>query len=295
MSFKQFILSDAGRIQNTMSGEVDRVSRAFSTYFRAFQQGVMVLVYIGFAFSVDWQFAILVTIGGGLTNFLYRIIYKHTKGASRKLTSYNNVFQGQIIQHVGHFKYLKATGMVDKYAQHLRKTIFKIENSRRYMGVLSSIASAAREPLMVGIVGLVIFTQVHFFSISIAAIFFSLMLFYRALTSLVAMQQEWNNFMNVSGSLENMQDFQQLLQSSREKQGKEPFNTLERSVNLQQVDFAYGDTPILKNINLEIHKNQSIAFVGESGSGKTTLVNLVACLLEPNTGTIRVDGVDFKT
>src|SRR5699024_10929219 len=91
MSFKQFILSDAGRIQNTMSGEVDRVSRSFNSYFRAFQQGVMVIVYMAFAFSVDWQFAILVSIGGGLTNYLYKILYKYTKGASRKLTSYNNI------------------------------------------------------------------------------------------------------------------------------------------------------------------------------------------------------------
>src|SRR5699024_6723619 len=84
MSFKRFMLSNPGRIQNTMTGEVSRVARAFSAYFKAFQQGFLVMVYMGFAFAVDWQFAILVSLGGGLTNFLYKIIYKHTKGASRK-------------------------------------------------------------------------------------------------------------------------------------------------------------------------------------------------------------------
>src|SRR5699024_2864866 len=134
MSFKRFMLSNPGRIQNTMTGEVSRVARAFSAYFKAFQQGFLVMVYMGFAFAVDWQFAILVSLGGGLTNFLYKIIYKHTKGASRKLTRHNNTFQGQIIQHVGHFKYLKATGKVKEYGEHLLKTIFKIEKSRKKIG-----------------------------------------------------------------------------------------------------------------------------------------------------------------
>lgn len=50
MRFKKFILSDAGHIQNTMSGEVERVSHAYRTYFSTFQQGVIVIVYMSFAF-----------------------------------------------------------------------------------------------------------------------------------------------------------------------------------------------------------------------------------------------------
>src|SRR5690554_3143667 len=78
LDFKKFVTSNAGRIQNTMSGEVERVAQAYSNYFDAFQQGVMVFVYMGFAFFVDIQFAILVSIGGAVTNILYRLIYKHT-------------------------------------------------------------------------------------------------------------------------------------------------------------------------------------------------------------------------
>lgn len=46
---------------------------------------------------------------------------------------------------------------------------------------------------------------------------------------------------------------------------------------------------ILKDVNLTIHKNETIAFVGESGSGKTTLLNLIAGLLEPTTGLYKLD------
>src|SRR5690606_33907288 len=115
---------------------VDRVVNAYNAYFGAFQSGIMVTVYMAFAFFVDAQFAILISIGGVVTNILYKTIYKRTKGASRKLALSNNVYQGQVIQHVGNFKYLKATGMLEEYAKGLKKTINEIENSRKKIGLL---------------------------------------------------------------------------------------------------------------------------------------------------------------
>lgn len=295
ISFKKFILSDAGRIQNTMSGEVDRVDQAFRTYFMTFQHGAMVIVYMGFAFFLDVQFALLVTLGGIATNLLYKLIYERTKNASRKLTGYNSVFQGQIIQHVQHFKYLKATGKVNHYGNRLKTTINAIENSRRRIGFLNSIGASAREPMLVAVIAIVILIQVNFLGGAMATILITLMFFYRALTSLLSMQQNWNSYMSVSGSLENMQDFQQELKSSREKDGKEIFQYFKQSISLQKVDFYYGETPILKKIDLEIKKNESIALVGESGSGKTTLINLIAGLLPEDGGTIKIDEQTLKS
>src|SRR5699024_28488 len=78
LRFKHFITSNVGRIQNTMSAEVERVSQGFQNYFKALQYAVMVFVYLGFAFVVDIQFALLVAIGGFLTNYLYKTIYRKT-------------------------------------------------------------------------------------------------------------------------------------------------------------------------------------------------------------------------
>src|SRR5699024_2627397 len=100
------------------------------------------IVYMTFAFFVDVQFAFLVTIGGMVTNFLYKVIYNQTKKASRKLTVSNNSYQGLIIQHVANFKYLKATGKVQEYSDRLENEIIGIESSRRRIGVLGSIGLA---------------------------------------------------------------------------------------------------------------------------------------------------------
>jgi subfamily B ATP-binding cassette protein MsbA len=293
MNFKSFVTSDAGQIQNTMSGEVDNVARGFSSYFGTIEQGVMVVVYMTFAFFVNVQFAVLVTIGGIATNFLYKIIYNRTKKASLKLTDSNNNYQGLIIQHVANFKYLKATGKVRDYSARLENEIIDIESSRKKIGVLGSISSATKEPLLVAVVACVILVQTKVFGGAMGSILISLLFFYRALNSLVFTQLHWNAFLSVSGSMENMKNFQNKLESNREKNGDIPFGKFEDSIVINQVDFSYGDFKILKNINLDIQKNQSIAFVGESGSGKTTLVNLIAALLPQDNGSLYIDGLSF--
>ncbi|HLS71806.1 MAG TPA: ABC transporter ATP-binding protein [Chitinophagaceae bacterium] len=294
MSYKKFILADVGRIQNTMTGEVMNLSNAFVSYFQTFQQALMLLVYIGFAFFLDPKFALLVSLGGGLTHILYHFIYKSTKKASIQLTKNNSMFQGFMIQHIANFKYLKATGRIKNYGQKLEDRVHEIEGFRKKMGYLTSISEAAREPLLIIIICLVMFIQVQYLGGNIGTMLISLMFFYRGLIALVGMQQNWNRFLQVSGSMENMLDFQDFLRKNLEKDGKERFEVFKNSIVLKNVDFYYGASQILKNINFSIPKNTSIAFVGESGSGKTTLVNLISGLIPEDAGEITVDGIVLK-
>jgi subfamily B ATP-binding cassette protein MsbA len=98
----------------------------------------------------------------------------------------------------------------------------------------------------------------------------------------------------VSGSMENMQDFLQELEQTKEPNGTTQFITFNKHIELKNVKFYYGDTLILDDINLIIPKNKSIAFVGESGSGKTTLVNILAGLLPIDRGSLNIDGIPLQ-
>lgn len=294
LNYKYFITSDIGRIQNTFTGEVDRVARAYQSYFSGFQQAIMVIVYMVFAFVVDYKFAILVSIGGVITNVIYKRIYANTKGASRKLTLDVHFYQGLIIQAVANFKYLKATGKLGRYSDKLEDRVNFIEQTNRRIGILGAILNSSREPITIFIVCVVILIQMTLLGSALGSILISLLFFYRALSSLMIMQAQWNIFLSVSGSLDNMTQFTKELKDNREKPGGELLAKFSSKVELENISFNYGETRILNNVSFTINKNETIAFVGESGSGKTTLVNIVCGLLPTNSGDVLVDGIKMK-
>jgi ABC-type multidrug transport system fused ATPase/permease subunit len=79
-----------------------------------------------------------------------------------------------------------------------------------------------------------------------------------------------------------------------------PGMVMTESILFESVSFAYETTqgaalePAVHNIDLEIRRGESIGIVGPTGAGKTTLVDLMLGLLEPTSGSIRVDGRDIR-
>lgn len=57
-------------------------------------------------------------------------------------------------------------------------------------------------------------------------------------------------------------------------------------VEISDVDFSYGSSPLIENLNLIIYKGDFIGVAGANGSGKTTLVKLLLGELKPLRGTI---------
>jgi len=68
----------------------------------------------------------------------------------------------------------------------------------------------------------------------------------------------------------------------------------EHSLTFENISFNYGDKKVLNNINLTIPKGKTVALVGPSGGGKSTLMDLIPRFHDPLTGTIKIDGHDYK-
>ena len=66
------------------------------------------------------------------------------------------------------------------------------------------------------------------------------------------------------------------------------------AIRLRDLSFAYADSNVLSNVDLNIPKGKVIALVGPSGSGKTTLVDLLERFYDPTSGSVELDGVDIR-
>lgn len=81
----------------------------------------------------------------------------------------------------------------------------------------------------------------------------------------------------------------------KEKETAKVECTLDCAIKFENVNFEYIENiPVLKNINLEVKKNETIAIVGNSGGGKTTLVNLIPRFYDVSGGSIKFDDTDIR-
>src|SRR5690606_22564889 len=205
-----------------------------------------------------------------LTNYLFKRIFTATKRTSEQITHTSHTYQGLIIQFVANFKYLKASGSLQKLNRYIINTIRQIESDSRKIGKYHAVVIAAREPILILVVALVIFLHVNLFGASLGTIMISLMFFYRSLSSLILMQASYNLFLAMSGSLKNMVDFEAELKRHQEANGTQLLGEFSDRIVLDNVSFGYNGKPVNRQVNLSIEKNKTVAFVGESGSGKTT-------------------------
>ncbi|MFQ5771964.1 MAG: ABC transporter ATP-binding protein [bacterium] len=69
---------------------------------------------------------------------------------------------------------------------------------------------------------------------------------------------------------------------------------IQGEIEFRGVSFSYNGVPVLKNINLNIKKGQTLAIVGRTGSGKSTLINLIPRLIEADEGEVLIDGMSIS-
>ena len=296
LSYSGFTKLEAGRIQNTMVGELGKVIGALMSFFVYLQHIIMLATYIFLAFIANWQFAILVAIGGSLSNLFYKYINNYTKEKATLLSSKGNSFNAILIQILHNFKYLKATNHYQLFSKKLVNNIHEQEKINLGVGKISSIGESLREPFTIVIITGVIIVQTSYLGESFSSILLSLLLFYRALGHLVSMQNSWNTFLANSSGIDS---FEALLSDFKHYQ--EPLHYQEKiehidDISIKNISLSFRGKKAIDNISFSIKKNSSVAFDGEVGAGKTTLANIISGLQTPDDGEIIIEGKSlYKT
>jgi ABC-type bacteriocin/lantibiotic exporter with double-glycine peptidase domain len=85
-----------------------------------------------------------------------------------------------------------------------------------------------------------------------------------------------------------------ILQNENEEASAQKTTHFQDSIHLQNIDFAYDNHLVLKNINLEIKKHKVVGIFGPSGSGKSTLIKLILGVYSAKSGQVLIDGINIK-
>lgn len=289
LSYEGFTKMSIGRIQNHIIGESGKLLGAMNSFLNLVQITIMLLIYVGLAAVSNWQFAIIVGLGGLLLDFVYKYFNRTIQDISRKQVNLGNDFNEILIQSIHNFKYLKATNYFKSYDNRLRDNMTLSDEYDFKSTKLGAIMGNAREPLIIAIIALVVFIQAKFSEGNISSIIVSLLLFYRALGYITNFQGVWSNFIISSIAIESIDNIILDFKKYQEPQKAALINKID-NIKVENLNITFGNTPILKSISLNIPAKTSIALVGESGAGKTTLANVICGLQIPHGGDVIVDG-----
>ena len=308
---KHILTLPLGFMDEEGSGKVRKVVNESSTATETYlahqlpDKCVAVATPIGLAillFVFDWQLGLLCLIPVGLAFLVMGSMMG--ENMKKKMAEYQNALEEMSSEAV---EYVRGIPVVKTFGQSVFSFKRFREAIKNYEKWTISYTKDMRIPMTVYTVSIN-----AVFAILIAAAFFFggvnsgtadnafllNLLFYIIITPIITvtltkMMYAGENTMIVEDALTRIDGIlnkKTLTQSAAKKMPKDT------SICFDGVSFQYegASKDALKNINLEIHAGEQVAFVGPSGGGKTTIARLIARFSDVTKGSIKIGGVDVK-
>ncbi len=100
----------------------------------------------------------------------------------------------------------------------------------------------------------------------------------------------------VDEDVSNLFEYEQFMQLAKQSKRDSHLQAPPQKIEFENVSFHYHQAKdeVLRNISLQINRNEHIAIVGENGAGKSTLIKLLSGLYAPTDGHVRIDGVELS-
>lgn len=96
-------------------------------------------------------------------------------------------------------------------------------------------------------------------------------------------------------AIERVFDIFAMVPQVRNCENPKPFNSNFKTIEFKNLNFEYdSNVPVLRNINLQVNRGETLALVGNSGGGKTTIVSLLPRFYNATSGGIYVDDVNIN-
>lgn len=291
MEYIFYTSRNTGHFINVITIQINRFLQAFKALTQFSSKCITTAGYFVFALFLSWPFTLMAVGGGMIVLILFRYLSEFSKKISRKFSIENSVFQKYLVQILQALKYLASTSSIHSLEKNAGKSIARLTSYQFKLQVAQAFTTAVREPIAVLFLASLLIIQITVLQQPIGPVFISLILFYRAMGTMIDIQGSWQGVMNSVGGIEMVLDEFRDVENNKEIGGKRKISRMEQGITFHNVSFAYDQEPVLHGINLHIPNNSSVAIVGESGAGKSTLVDLITLLLKPSRGQVVIDGV----
>ena len=291
----------AGSVVSRITSDVNQIRTFFvSSFIQIMIITLKILFSYVVLFYVDYRFALFMLLLLPIMYFVLKIYNKLTidsiKGYRRKFSESNGIINEnyQNLEVIKAFNREKAS-IADWNKHNIERYVYWKKLNQVDSLLLHNITGIFRVILFIGIVYYYAYSNFNnnIFGVTLGMVY----LFINYTTDIIYRIADFtmgiSTYVRAVGAANNIQEILKLeVEKDIDMQRTEDFRG---NIEFKNLYFAYNeDDYVLKDINLEIKENQTVAFVGHTGSGKSTIMNLVVKFYEPNKGVLKIGGKDIS-
>ena len=256
--------------------------------------GLLVLLFV-----FDWRLGLL-SLAPVLLGFLIMMTMTGSR-MQQKMKEYQNALDDMSNEAV---EYVRGIPVVKTFGQ----TIFSFKKFKgsidRYKTWVIAYTKELRTPMMLytaainGVFAFLIAGGLLLTQKGVTPEFLLNLIFYIIITPIISVALTKIMFQSENAMIvdDALQRIDSVLNLDPLKETDHPQHPENGSVELQNVSFSYdGEKDVLKGVSLSIPAGRTVALVGPSGGGKTTLANLISRFFDPQSGVVKIGGVDVRS
>ncbi|MBK5962276.1 cyclic beta-1,2-glucan ABC transporter [Rhodoplanes elegans] len=290
----------SGRLMKVMLQGTDALWGLWLAFFRdnlaAF---VSFFVLLPLALVLNWRLALLLVVLCVVFAVLTAFVMRKTETLQRLVESNYSELAERASDTLGNVALVHSFARVDAEVTGLKTVIDRLLAAQipvlSWWAVVAVLTRASTTLTMLAIVLLGTWLNIH----GLASVG-EIVTFMGFATMLIARLQDAVWFVNrVFAEAPRLAEFFEVFDAEpaiRDRAGAVDPGRLEGLVEFDDVSFSYdGKRPAVADLTVTAKPGETIAFVGTTGAGKTTALALLHRAFDPQSGTIRIDGVDIKT
>jgi len=265
---------------------------------QSLQSASLVIVYIAILFSISWKLSLIALVILPLLAFSLQPMLKKLRRGNLRRGNVHGEMTSVLQETISGIRLVKASR-----AETYEEGRFSEGSNKYARSSLKLTRLALLAPPVTEIIGTLIAVLVLWVgawqvlrsgTMTGATLLAFLTLVLRLLQPLKQLSQMRTTAQSSLASAERLFEILDSPAEFQRDRGTRDSATFQRELRFDRVNFAYAETPVLRDIDLTARKGQVIALVGPSGSGKSTLVDLIPRFYEPVSGRILIDGIDTR-
>jgi subfamily B ATP-binding cassette protein MsbA len=297
-SLSFFTKNPTGLLMSRITNDVGSIQGAVSEALTSLMKDTFTILCLMFVVLYrDWQLGIIAMLVFPLTAYPIAKFGKKMRSIATRTQVTMGSLTTLLQETISGTRIVKAFSMEEYENQR-----FARENEHLFKLALKSVSvSAVSSPFMEFLGGLGIATIIFYGGYQVIKGISTPGTFFSFLTALFMLYDPVRKLTNVNNTIQQgiagakrVFGIIDIVPDIRNSVTATDLPKISTGIDIQNVTFAYEETPVLKNINLSIKAGEVVAFVGMSGGGKTTLVNLIPRFYDVTEGRILIDGSDIR-